>query len=403
LDPTALAVFLPIRQHVALGRTSGRSMALGSLFEIGASVDIRAAVVRKPGTSFVLESLRLGQPKPDEVLVRIVATGLCHTDLYIARGLHPPAAPAVLGHEGAGIVEAVGSRVSKLAVGDHVVLSFDSCGACAACHAGHPVFCAIYADLNVAGHRRDGSHTLESSTGPVAGCFLGQSSFATYALAHERNAIKVTKEAPLELLGPLGCSVQTGVGAVLNVLRPASGTSVAVFGCGAVGLSALMAAKLSGCAPIVAIDKVAGRRDLARALGATHTLDPLDHGHTAELERLGGAQYVVEASGVPAALQQALRTVRYGGVVAMLGGHPPDAQLTLNIQETFFGKTVVGIVEGDADPQVFIPKLVELLLAGMLPLERLVEFYPLDAINTAVEDSVSGRTVKPIIRMPTSK
>lgn len=363
-------------------------------------MDIRAAVVRAPGAAFRVERLDLEAPRDDEVLVRIVAAGLCHTDIYIAEGHHPPAAPAVLGHEGAGVVEQVGAGVQDLAPGDHVVLSFDSCGACGPCRSGHPVFCAAYFEHNVAGRRLDGSHTLCSAEGPVAGSFLGQSSFATFALTRARNTVKVRSDAPLRILGPLGCGVQTGVGAVLNVLRPPAGASLAVFGCGAVGLSAVMGARIAGCDPIVAVDKVASRLELAREFGATRTIDATCEDPVQVLaDELRGARFVIEASGVPAVLAQALRSVAYGGTAGMLGGHPPGAKLELGVQETFFGKTVVGIVEGDADPQAFIPYLVDELMAGRLPLDRLVSFYPLDAINDAVADSLSGRVVKPIIVM----
>jgi len=362
-------------------------------------LEIQAAVVRRSGGPFELETLALAEPRPDEVLVRIVAAGLCHTDMFIAEGPYPPAPPVVLGHEGAGVVEKVGAEVKGLAPGDHVVLSFDSCGVCRACESGHPVFCETYFEHNVAGCRLDGSHTLAGPDGPVAGCFLGQSSFATHALAHARNAVKVRKDAPLELLGPLGCGIQTGVGAVLNVMRPPRGASLAVFGCGAVGLAAVMGAKIAGCDPIIAVDKVPSRLALARELGATRVIDASQEDPVAILaEEGGGAQFVVEASGVPAVFAQALKSVRYGGFVGMLGGHPPDASLTLGLLDTFFGKTVMGIVEGDADPQSFIPYLVDRLMAGELPLEKLVAFYPLADINRAVADSLSGRTVKPILR-----
>jgi aryl-alcohol dehydrogenase len=369
-----------------------------------AGMKIRAAVMRRVGGPFELEDLQLDAPRADEVLVRIVATGLCHTDIYIAEGLYPPAPPSVLGHEGAGVVEQVGAEVEGLAPGDHVVLSFDSCGHCPACQSLHPVFCEHYFPLNISGCRTDGTHTLQSAAGPVAGCFLGQSSFASHVLAHPRNTIKVRKDAPLDMLGPMGCAIQTGVGSVLNVLQPTAGTSFAVFGCGAVGLAALMAAKYVGCDPIVAVDKVGSRLELAKALGASHLVDVSTADPVETIGALGGAQYVIEASGVTAAFEAAVKVLRYGGVMGMLGGHRPEATVTLNMQDSFFGKTITGIVEGNADPKTFIPYLVDLFMSGDLPIDRLVRFYALDDINQAVADSLAGRTIKPILRAgaPTS-
>jgi aryl-alcohol dehydrogenase len=362
-------------------------------------MEIQAAILRRSGEPFEIETLRLDDPRPDEVLVRIVAAGLCHTDISIAQGLFPPLPPIVLGHEGAGVIEKVGADVRDLTVGDHVVLSFDSCGDCPACRDDHPVFCAAYTEHNGSGRRVDGTHTLQSDRGPVGGNFLGQSSFATHALARERNAVRVRRDAPLELLGPLGCGVQTGVGTVLNIMKPGVGESLAVFGCGAVGLSAVMGARIAGCAPIIAVDKVPSRLALAAELGATHTVNAGQEDPLSRIDALGGVRYVVEASGVPAVLAQAMRAVGYGGVLGMLGGHPPKATLEVNIQSTLFGKTLIGVVEGDVNPHKFVPYLVDLYLEGRLPIDKLANFYELDEINLAVKDSLEGKTVKPMLKM----
>jgi len=362
-------------------------------------MQIRAAVVRQPGGPFLQESLTLDAPLADEVLVKIVATGLCHSDIT---GMHfhfPPPPPVVLGHEGAGIVERVGANVTHVAPGDHVVLSFNSCGECANCKAGHVAYCDNFFVRNLNGRRPDGSDTLRAASGPVGGSFFGQSSFATYALAHKRNTVKVRKDAPLEMLGPLGCGIQTGAGAVLNVLKPQKGSSFALFGCGGVGLAALMGAKIAGCDPIVAVDKVASRLELAKKLGATHVIDASREDPVERLTGMGGMQYVVEAAGIPAVIAQAIKAVRSHGVCAILGVPKPDATLTVNILQTFSGRTVMGIIEGDADPHVFIPYLVDKFIAGELPLDLLVKFYPFEDINKAVADSESGVTVKPILRM----
>jgi aryl-alcohol dehydrogenase len=311
----------------------------------------------------------------------------------------PPPPPVVLGHEGAGIVERVGANVTHVAPGDHVVLSFNSCGECANCKAGHVAYCDNFFVRNLNGCRPDGSDTLHAASGSVGGCFFGQSSFATHALAHKRNTVKVRKDAPLELLGPLGCGIQTGAGAVLNVLKPQQGSSFALFGCGGVGLAALMGAKIAGCDPIVAVDRVASRLELANELGATHAIDASKEDPVERLNGMGGMQYVIEATGIPSVIAQATQVVRSHGICGILGVPKPDATLTVNILQTFSGRTVMGIIEGDADPHVFIPYLVDRFMTGELPLDLLVKFYPFEEINQAVADSEAGVTVKPILRM----
>jgi aryl-alcohol dehydrogenase len=311
----------------------------------------------------------------------------------------PPPPPVVLGHEGAGVVEKVGSNVTHVVPGDHVVLSFDSCGECANCKSGHVAYCENFFLRNLNGKRVDGSETLHGDKGPVGGCFFGQSSFANYALAHKRNTVKVRKDAPLEMLGPLGCGIQTGAGAVLNVLKPQKGSSFALFGCGGVGLAALMGAKIAGCNPIIAIDKVASRLELAKKLGATRTIDASKEDAVKILTDMGGVNYVIEATGVAPVIEQAVQVTRSHGVCGILGVPKPDATMTVNIMHTFSGKTVTGIIEGDADPHVFIPYMVDKFMAGELPLDLLSKFYAFDEINQAVKDSEAGLTVKPILRM----
>ncbi|HLY55761.1 MAG TPA: NAD(P)-dependent alcohol dehydrogenase [Stellaceae bacterium] len=361
---------------------------------------IEAAVVRQPGGPFLRERLALDTPREDEVLVRIVATGLCHSDIIAMHCHFPPPPPVVLGHEGAGVVERVGAAVTHLIPGDHVVLSFNSRGACPACAEDHPAYCQEFFPRNLHGRRVDGSPTLHSADGPVGGAFFGQSSFANFALANERNAVKVRKDAPLELLGPLGCGIQTGFGAVVNVLKPRPGSSFALFGCGGVGLAALMGAKLLGCDPIIAIDKVASRLELATRLGATRVIDAGTEDAAAALAGLGGIDTVVEATGVPAVLAQAIQSTRTRGTCAVLGVPTPESTVTVNIMRSFSGRTVMGITEGDADPHVFIPYMVDRFMAGELPLDLLVKFYTLDEINQAVAESSSGLAIKPILLMP---
>ena len=219
---------------------------------IDATREITVAVVRGKEQPFRIEQARIRGPRSDEVLVRIVATGLCHTDLIVRDQYYPVPLPIVLGHEGAGVIEAIGPEVKGLAVGDHVVLAYGACGHCKPCSSGHGAYCVDFYAQNFGGAAADGSNALQDADGATLhDHFFGQSSFGAYALASERNAIKVPKDAPLELLGPLGCGLPTGAGAVINALKVGVGQSLAVFGAGAVGMAAIMAGRVVGATVIV--------------------------------------------------------------------------------------------------------------------------------------------------------
>lgn len=361
---------------------------------------IHAAVLREPGGAFRFESLRLDGPRPDEVLVRIVACGICHTDLA-ARDQHLAVPlPAVLGHEGAGVVEAVGTAVTRLQPGDHVVLSYDYCGQCTNCRRAQYTCCGHMRPLNFGGGRLGGGSPYSDGEGEtVSGLFFGQSSFASHALAHERNAHKVPRDAPLELMAALGCGVQTGAGTVLNSLKPLPGSSLAVFGAGSVGLSAVMAARLSGCTEIIAVDLNEDRLALARELGATLTLNPKHADVVQEILRVtgDGVQYAVECTGVPAVVNQAVQALRCTGTCAMVGAGPAGAELKLPMRMLSTGRTVRGVLMGDAISAEFIPTLVRLWQEGRFPFDRLVTRFPMASINEAVAAMEAGTVVKPLL------
>ncbi|GAB4193079.1 MAG: NAD(P)-dependent alcohol dehydrogenase [Roseiflexaceae bacterium] len=362
---------------------------------------ISAAVVREKSQPFTIEELELDAPRADEVLVRIVAVGICHTDL-IARDQHyPMPLPAVLGHEGAGIVEQVGANVTKVQPGDHVVLSYNFCASCQNCTAGSYAYCSNLLAYNLGGVRPDGSPTLRQDGGVVHGLFFGQSSFASHALANQRNVIKVPQDAPLELLGPLGCGLQTGAGAVINALRPRAGSSIAVFGTGAVGLAAIMAARAVGCTTIIGVDIKPHRLELARELGATHTVNSAEQDAVAEIQRItgDGAQYSLECTSLPRVFRQAVDCLRLTGVCGLLGAAPLGTEVSFDMNTILFGRTVRGIIEGDSVPDLFIPQLVALYQQGRFPIDRLVKFYPLDQINQAAADSERGDVIKPVLRI----
>ncbi|MEJ0071579.1 MAG: NAD(P)-dependent alcohol dehydrogenase [Pseudomonadota bacterium] len=367
-------------------------------------MQITAAVVREPEGAFQLETLELDAPRADEVLVKIASTGICHTDLHARDRYYPVKLPGVFGHEGGGVVVAAGRDVAKLKPGDHVVLCYPSCGVCANCADGAWTYCAESAPLKHGGTRRDGSAVLRRGAEIVHGNFFQQSSFASHALATERNAIKVRADAPLELLGPFGCGLNTGAGTVLNVLRPRVGGSLAVFGAGSVGLAAVMAARVAGCAVIVAVDIRANRLALARELGATHVVNAADEDPVARIRAItgDGVEGAIEASAVPAALRQAVDSLAPRGTCCLVGSARPGVEAKLDMTVLQQGRMLRGVIQGDSAPDRFIPTLVDLFMDGRFPMDRLVTFYDFADINRAAADAVAGTTIKPVLRMPPS-
>lgn len=365
---------------------------------------MRAAVLTAPGEPLQIRTVTATPLEADEILVRIVGVGVCHTDFAALSGAVPLPLPAVVGHEGSGVVESVGSAVTDLAVGDHVVLSFDCCRECEQCQAGHPAYCELFAAMNYFGTRLDGSATLADEAGEeVHGSWFGQSSFATHAVASARNAVRVDPALPLELLGPLGCGLMTGAGTVLNVLRPRPGQRIGVWGLGAVGLAAIMAAKTAGCSVIVGIDPNEERRRLAVELGATHTIDPAATSDVAwdilELSD-GGLDLTLDAVGLGPVIQQALAVLRSPGTCATVGLQSLENDITIDQGHLLIGRTLTGVIEGDADPRVFLPQLIQLWSDGTFPFDRLVETFPFDEIDKAIDAAQSGRVVKPLLVMP---
>lgn len=365
-------------------------------------MQITAAVLRQPHGAFKLERIEIEPPRPDEVLVRVLATGVCHTDMVMRDQHLPTPQPVVLGHEGAGVVEQVGEGVTHLAPGDHVVMSFNTCGACPACHDHAPAYCHDFFPRNFMGARADGSSGLSQDGDVIHGNIFGQSSFATYALCHARNAVKVTKDAPLEKLGPLGCGVLTGAGAVMNALKVPAGRSLAVFGAGAVGLSAILAARAIGAGPIIAVDINPARLQLALDLGADLAIQA-DQAPVVDsiLARTGaGVDFAIDTTANLKVMRQAVDSLAPRGVCGLVGASRPGDELGLDAVAVMSGgRSVRGVVEGDADPQVFIPALIDLYLQGRFPFDRLIAFYPFAAINDAVNDAEAGRVIKPVIVM----
>lgn len=363
---------------------------------------VTAAVARAKGEPFTIQKARLRGPQGDEVLVRVVATGLCHTDLIVRDQFYPVPLPAVLGHEGAGVVEEIGPNVKNLKRGDHVVLTYGACGHCQPCVGGHGAYCSHFFGLNFGGGDLEGRTAIEDEEGrPLHDHFFAQSSFASHALARENNAIKVPQDAPLELLGPLGCGIQTGAGAVINSLKVTPGSRFASFGAGGVGLSAVMAARVAGAATIIAVDVVPSRLELAKELGATHTVNSREVDMVETIREItgGGVDFALESTGHPQVLAGAIEALGTLGAIGVVGAPPLGTKGEFDINSLLLnGRTIRGIVEGDSVPQRFIPQLVELYSQGRFPFDKLVKFYPVEQINEAAEDSTRGVTLKPILR-----
>jgi aryl-alcohol dehydrogenase len=365
---------------------------------------ITAAVARSAGADFTLETVDLDDPRPDEILVRIAAVGVCHTDLVARDGAMPFAMPAVLGHEGAGIVERVGDSVTKVVPGDRVAITFRSCGRCDRCRGGDPAYCYTMPALNYIGMRPDGSKSLRQGETAVSSNFFGQSSFATFALAYETNVLKLPADIPFELAAPLGCGVQTGAGGVMLALACPEGSSLLITGGGAVGLSAVMGAAIQGCAPIIVVEPHAARRALALQLGATHEIDPATGGELAGAVRAilpNGVDYAFDTTGRPETLTAVMGALAPKGVFGIVGIPPPGTPMPGDLGTVLtFGQTVRGIIEGDSDPDVFIPQLIAHWRAGRLPLEKLVRSFPLDQINAAIAAQHRGDCVKVVLTVP---
>ena len=362
---------------------------------------IKAAVARTHGAPFSLEILDLEDPRDDEILVRLAGTGVCHTDLVVRDGMLPTPLPVVLGHEGSGIVEKVGRAVAKVRPGDPVVMTYDSCGRCPNCVDHLASYCHDIFAHNFLAARADGSSALSKDGERVNGNFFGQSSFASHALCHERNVVKVPETNDLALLAPLACGVQTGAGAVVNALKVRAGKSFAVFGSGSVGLSAVMAAKVMKASTIIAVDTNQSRLGLARDLGATHTIHAGSADPRESIMKLTGSglNFALDTTGSGSVIREAVLSLAPMGTCGVVGASGAGSEIHLD--EVHFmsgGRRLMGIVEGESVADEFIPQLVEWFNQGWFPFDRLVKFYGFEQINDAMQDSAAGRTIKPVIR-----
>jgi len=362
---------------------------------------IKAAVVYERTAPFVVKEVELAEPKATEILVKMAGCGICHADPFFKEN-GPTPLPAVFGHEGSGVVERTGGAVTMVKPGDHVVFCSYSCGVCEACLGGRPALCARSGKVNFGGISSDGTRRLKDSDGTELSCFFGQSSFAEYVVADQRSAVVVDSGIDLAMLGPLGCGLQTGAGSVLNTFAAKAGDTIAVFGCGSVGLAALMAAKLSGCSVIVGIDVVGSKLDLARELGATHIINGAEEKDiTARITEITGGRgfdFTFDTTGAESVLAAAIESLRTGGtcgIVASTGGKTIGVKMSALMGQS---KILTGIVQGDSIPWTFIPKLIEFYKAGKFPFDKLIKYYAFEDINQAMDDAHNGLVIKPVLR-----
>ncbi|MBN9739138.1 MULTISPECIES: NAD(P)-dependent alcohol dehydrogenase [unclassified Pseudonocardia] len=360
-------------------------------------MQIEAAVLRSYDRPFVLEQVELPEPGPGQVVVEIAGTGFCHTDVLPRTPGFMAAPPLIAGHEGAGVVTAIGEHAA-VPVGTPVLLSYDSCATCETCLDGHPAYCRQFFRLNMTGRGAKGSPIVRDRGGEaVASRWFGQSSFATHVLAGPRNVVPVAEDLPLHLFGPLGCGIQTGAGSVLIALGVRAGSGVVVYGAGAVGLAAVMAARVAGATTIVAVDLHDARLETALELGATHVVRGNSDTLVEQVVAVtgGGAHYALDTTAVPRIISAGIDGLRPTGTIGLVGAG--DQDLVLASSALAAGKNIMGILEGDAVPQLFLPRLIELWRQGRFPFDRLVTTYPLAEIDRAEHDAASGATIKPVL------
>ena len=362
---------------------------------------MRAAVLREVGQPLGVEEIELADPKQNEVLVRIVASGVCHSDLHRIHGNYPSPLPMVMGHEGAGVVEQLGPGVSGLEVGDHVVLSIGPyCNTCIRCGNGDFSLCELREPARASGGLLDGTSRM-SKGGETITHQSFVSSFAEYAVVPETGAIPIRKDAPLDKVALVCCGVTTGVAAVFNDAQVEPGARVAVFGSGGVGLNVVQAAALSGAEQVIAVDLLDSKLRLAEQFGATHTVNASEGDPVEAVRELsgGGVDYSFEVIGIPQVALQALGSLRAGGACFVLGVMPNDAVLEIPWWQLMGGRQQLQFSGfGAARPRADIPRIVNLYMAGKLKLDELVSHtLPLDEINTAFDLMERGESTRTLI------
>ena len=357
----------------------------------------KAAILETPGQGLRIAEVTYAEPGPHEVLIDTKACGLCHSDLHFIEGTYPHALPAVPGHEAAGVVEAVGSEVRTVKPGDHVVSCLSAfCGHCEFCVTGRMALC-LGADTRRA--QGDPARLSRPDGSPVAQ-MLNLSAFAEQMLIHEHACVRIDPEMPLDRAAVIGCAVTTGAGTIFNACKLVPGETVAVIGCGGVGLAAINAAKIAGAGQIIACDPIASKRELAKVLGATHTVDALAEDAAQQVIELskGGVHHAIEAVGRQASADLACKVLRRGGTATILGMMPLDCKVGLGALDLLGGKKLQGAIMGMNRFPVDLPRLVDFYMRGLLDLDTIIaERIPLSAINEGFEKMKGGDSARSVI------
>jgi NDMA-dependent alcohol dehydrogenase len=362
---------------------------------------MKAAVLYAPNTPLKIENVTLDEPQANEVLVKIEATGICHSDLHFMKGEMPVPMPVVPGHEGAGTVEKVGPGVTTLQPGDHVVMMVAfSCGKCRFCIEGRPTMCVENLPIQSMATLPGGVKRLHKGKHELHHMF-GLASYAEYTVVHERSCVKVREDAPLDVVCLLGCGTSTGIGAAINSTGIKPGESIAIYGCGGVGLSAVMGARLAGGGKIIAVDTLDRKLNMAKKLGADYLINASQNDPMAKVMEItgGGADYALECIGNVNVMAQAFASIRFGGKLIVVGMAPLGSMLSIATYEFLLGKTITGTVQGDINAQIDIPRYVDLYMNGKLPIDKLItKTYNLDEINEAFEALEKGETIRSVIK-----
>lgn len=357
---------------------------------------MKAAVFHEVGQPLTVEEVSISKPGPREVLVRTAAAGVCHSDLHFVEGLYPGITPMVLGHESAGVVEAVGSAVSYVQPGDHVISCLSVfCGHCEECLTGHMSLCA-----NPETKRGEGDEPRLSKDGAPVQQFANLSSFAEQMLVHEHALVKINKDMPLDRAALIGCGVTTGVGAVFHTAAVEPGSTVAVIGCGGVGLSCINGAALAGAGKIIAVDMVDSKLEMAKTFGATHTVNGRDGDSVEQVLEItgGGVHYSFEAIGLKQTAEDAFRMLRQGGAATIIGMIPVGTKIELTGSDFLREKKIQGSFMGSNRFRVDMPRFIDFYLQGKLHLDEMIsKRIGLEDINTAFEDIKSGSVARSVI------
>jgi len=363
---------------------------------------MKAAILYEPNTPLKVEDVELDDPQENEILVKLVATGVCHSDLHLMNGELPHPVPFVPGHEGAGVVEKVGPGVTTVQPGDHVILMVAfSCGNCPSCLEGRLTMCVENLPIQMMGTLPGGHTRLHKGDQPLQHLF-GLACYAEKVVVHERSAVKVRKDAPMEVVCVLGCGASTGIGAAVNSTGIRAGESIVIFGCGGVGLSAVMGARMAGAGHIIAVDVLDSKLEKAKELGATHTINASQDDPAGKVMEIlgGGADYALEFIGNVNVTAQAFASIRNGGKLIVAGVAPITDVLTIAPFEFLLGKTITGTIQGDVIAQIDIPRYVDMYMDGRLPVDKLItRTYTLDQINEAFDAMQKGEVIRSVIKM----